>query len=639
MDLSKYSDEDLDALEAFSKTGDLSGFSDGGLAQLEKDRADLAEQQKRALAQEQARLNAEHAKSSAVSATRGEHPVLSGIADLSTGLSNINRGAANLISKPFTGEGEPGLGDKIWPKAAGSENSKLKTVGEFLDPTALAIFGGAAKAMPLAKMTGSGVRAGMKALAKNSAAGAIPGAIVGGLSEDGDIKTGAYAGAAANAILPPLLKGAGKGVGWVLNRFNSKRATQAILKDAAGADLPAVIAATRNIPRGQTAAQGLAGIESDTLNALADLSVKSDKTSYFSRLGRTQQADRASRLASAAPDKAAAEAARKAATDPLYEAAEKAGDVVDVKPILSTIDDLIERKGSDQRLVKLLKRLRGGLVRTVEKQVYRDGKPVVNTRTGKPVTVKRIEPIRNSELVMSAMDALKNDLKGQKNRYLAGKLAELKKQLAKAIPGYEAADAEFARLSAPVNQATVIEEMVNRLATTGGSEGARPLLTALGKGEKALLKKSTGFPRYTKIEQVLTPQQLKTVREVAAELERDFSMKAGANAGRGAVESIVKDHLGRLVLPNWISGEIAVTNRVLGFFEQKLTKHTNDLLQKAWKDGSGQTLRDLLMAIPPSERSKVVAALASDKTGFIARTVPASGIAGGVSLNRNEDNE
>jgi len=639
MDLSKYSDEDLNALEAFTKTGDLSGFSQEGLDQLEKDRKALLEQQKAAYKQEQDRLNAEHARNAAVSAYRGEHPIMAGIADMSTGLSATNRGFANLVSKPFTKEGEPGLGDKIWPKAAGSENSKLKTAGEFLDPTALAIFGAAAKAMPLARAAAPGFKPTVTALTKNAASGAIPGAIVGGLSEGGDIKTGAIAGGAVNAILPPVFRGASKGVGWLLNRFNGDRAAQAILKDAAGADLPAVIAATRNIQAGQTAAQGIAGVESDALNAIAEHSVRGDRTSFFSRLARNQQTDRAARLASAAPDMASAEAARKAATDQLYKAAESAGDVVDVKPVLGTIDDLIERKGSDPRLVKLLKKLRNGLVRTVDKPVYRNGNPVLNPKTGKPATVKRVEPIRNSELVMSAMDSLKNDLRGQKNRYLAGKLAELKKQLADAIPGYAEADAEFARLSAPVNQAALIGEMVNRLAATGGSEGARPLLTALGKGEGALLKKSTGFPRYTKIEQVLTPSQLKTVREVASELERDFSMRRGAAAGSGAAKSIMSEHLGKLVLPNWISGEIAVTNRVLQFFEAKLSKKTFETLARVWRDGSGQTLREVLMAVPPSERSKVVAALASNKTEFLSRTVPASGIAGGVSLNRGEEDQ
>lgn len=557
----------------------------------------------------QAATRAEHQQRAMISASRAESPVLSKVADFATGASSMMRGAANLASRPFTGEGEAGLGDKIWPEAAGSEDSGFRMAGEFLDPVAWTVFGKAAKALPYMKVTGGGIKRAAKAIPRNAASGAAAGGVVGGLSDHGDAKTGAIIGGAATSLLPPVVGAIGKVSRWGVNRFSGRGVGPEILRDAAGADYAAIEAAARNAPPGLTGTQAVAAVESDAINALGSLSKTSDRASYFSRKARGQQADRVKALEAVTPDKQAAIDARSAAADPLYAAARSAGDVVNTRPVIAQINDLLKRQGSNKPLAAALTALKKSLLEKVKIPVLRNGQPALDS-SGTPVMREVVRPIRNSERVASAMDGLKTAMDKQanpQNAHILKELVGLKQALAKAIPGYERADAVFAKLSAPVNQAVVLEKAAEKLVGTGGTEGARPFLNILGQGEEALLKKSTGQPRFKSLSDVLTPQQMSAVNRVAAELERDLSINRGAVAGQGGAAGIIKDHLGRFVLPNWISGEIAVTNRLLSFLEGRVTKITEDQLREAFKTGQG--FHELLTKASPADKNVILLAI------------------------------
>lgn len=75
-----------------------------------------------------------------IAAGRAEHPVQAKIADVATGMSGSLRGIANLASD--------GLGDKIWPKAPGSEGTGAKLVGSLLDPVPYVVGGAIGKIAP-----------------------------------------------------------------------------------------------------------------------------------------------------------------------------------------------------------------------------------------------------------------------------------------------------------------------------------------------------------------------------------------------------------------------------------------------------------------------------------------------------------
>ena len=235
---------------------------------------------------------AEHSKSAAISNWRGENPIRAAGADFMSGMTGLTRGGLNLLSS--------GLGERLVP-SEGSQDNWLRTVGSLADPIGLGIGGIAGTALPYAKVLGKGFVEGSKAVGKNVVSGALAGGAIGGLSEGGDVETGAGLGAAINVALPPVLPVAAKGIGKVIDALSGVRPTAKaakIMREVAGKDLPAIQAAlagkgvTQTVtPSDVTAAQAAAGVKSDTFNALGELAKRADKESYFSRLAETQKQD------------------------------------------------------------------------------------------------------------------------------------------------------------------------------------------------------------------------------------------------------------------------------------------------------------------------------------------------------------
>lgn len=126
------------------------------------------------------------------------------------GLSTRYRSLANLVS--------PGLGEKIWPTQGVNKESGLYKTGEFFNPVDMAIAGGVMKALPYAPMTGQGVSKGIEALGSNLRGGAVMGGALSALTPGSDMKTDVATGAAANVILPPVLSGLVKPVGWLAGK-------------------------------------------------------------------------------------------------------------------------------------------------------------------------------------------------------------------------------------------------------------------------------------------------------------------------------------------------------------------------------------------------------------------------------------
>ncbi len=131
-----------------------------------------------------------------IAAGRAEHPVQAKIADVATGMSGSLRGIANLASD--------GLGDKIWPKAPGSEGTGAKLVGSLLDPVPYVVGGAIGKVAPYAKVGGQGFLKGAQAVGKNALSGATAGGIIGGLSDEGTAAEGALIGGVLSGGLPAV---------------------------------------------------------------------------------------------------------------------------------------------------------------------------------------------------------------------------------------------------------------------------------------------------------------------------------------------------------------------------------------------------------------------------------------------------
>lgn len=139
---------------------------------------------------------------------------------------------------------------------------------------------------------------------------------------------------------------------------------------------------------------------------------------------------------------------RKAATEPIYKSAFEASVPVDTSPVISKIDSFLKTQPANGRAASYLKKMKSLFEREV---------PALD-EAGQEITKKGIENrlpvLQNIKFELDAMfneDAFKSlDTKIQ------GNLAEVKntllEQMGKDNPDYIAANAEFERLSAPLNE-------------------------------------------------------------------------------------------------------------------------------------------------------------------------------------------
>lgn len=227
----------------------------------------------------------EFQRKSAVTAWRGEHPVLAGVADVATGMSGLMRSGANLI--------RPGLGEKLWPSDI-ARDTGWETAGEILDPVAMAAFGGGggiARQIINPKVGG---------YATGIAGGLLGGGVVGGISDKSDATSGALTGAGAMAVLPPVLKYGSKAVGAGIDLVSGRTAkvnAGKIMKDVAGEKLPAIKTALKSAPSDVTAAQATSEIDRDVWQALGKYASSSHTESYYRLLGDKQELDNLNKLA------------------------------------------------------------------------------------------------------------------------------------------------------------------------------------------------------------------------------------------------------------------------------------------------------------------------------------------------------
>lgn len=196
--------------------------------------------------------------------------------------------------------------------------------------------------------------------------------------------------------------------------------------------------------------------------------------------------------------------------------------------------------------------------------------------------------------------------------------------------------AKYQEMSGPVNQAKVIQAMQDVLTGQGGPERVTPFLNVLGRGEQALLKKSTGFPRYESgdLPSVLTgPGQMDAVNRVSAELTRDLERKAlGQSVDVGHLFNIADKGKGAVVLPNLLSRPAMAMNFVMRNLghgaDEKITQDMGRLMIQDPSAFAAKYLTD----VPPSQRAVVMQQLSDlARRGALSAGAQAAGRAQGDS--------
>jgi hypothetical protein len=216
-------------------------------------------------------------------------------------------------------------------------------------------------------------------------------------------------------------------------------------------------------------------------------------------------------------------------------------------------------------------------------------------------------------------------------RLVSGIQANIQKSIDDAIEqaggtGWKNYLAKYAELSAPVNQSKVLTAMQTELAKPGGGERVGPFLNVLGKGEQALLKKSTGFPRAETgdLGKVLTPEQMQTVNKVAGQLERDIAQKELAEAGTSKMLSVLREtERPDNVMGGVLERNITITNNILRILEGKGGKMVDAEIARLMQPQNKQELIQVLIKAKPGTKAMMVREMAKSGIKLPASTVGA----------------
>jgi hypothetical protein len=379
-----------------------------------------------------------------------------------------------------------------------------------------------------------------------------------------------------------------KGAGNVIDAIKGERATTRagdILRNAlteegrAPQNLVAAQNALANARPDMTVRQALADVTSPQVQYLGETVQAKTAPGNALSVQQAQETNRMTQLQGVTPDLQAAETARRNLSKPLYNAATLPLTPVNIAPLTQQVDAILAANPGNTKLVSALNQVKTGL-----------------------------EASTSAQQVSSVLDNLKDLIASKDNKFIVGNLVDVKKTIEQALPGYQQAQQVFAAASAPVNQAKVLGVMQDVLTQPlGVGERAGPFMTALGRGETALLKKATGAARYDDLSQVLSPQQMGVVKGIEAELKRNAEVVRQTQAGADAMKIILEANQSKFRLPSFLDAKVTVTNQMLDILKDKMSANVLKELEKGF--ASAKDFETLLKKVPASQRIEVLKAL------------------------------
>ena len=446
---------------------------------------------------------------------------------------------------------------------------------------------------------------------------AIPlGLALPGTTKLSDQAMGGVVAGTVGAAAPIVIPAAAKALGWVWDTV-SGRLVQVkagkIMREIAGDDLTAIIAANAKAAPGLTSAQAVqeANILNPALQAMGQRAPTSNIASAKAVKEAADEAARVETLQAVTPDLATSLTQRQVAADVNYGAArtadqqrlaQLAAQEQQSRLLAGTAGPTFEAK-----LAPTLQALKSNPAIAAAEATARD----MGVNVGKDP----MSTLQGLHLMKLAIDAqFKNPTAATAlQKYNTAALQNAKTQLLAAIdeisPMYSGARVQFATMSEPVNQAQVLNKMTETLKGSG-AVGERPVqfLNALGQGESALLKRADQNPRFGGLNEVLTPEQMSAVNKVAGELKRDAAMDRLAKDGAEALANILKE---RAITAPGVNATSAVINKVSGILRGQVNDKTLEAVAKGMM--SGKSANELLATLPTVERNAVLKALAESK--------------------------
>jgi hypothetical protein len=478
-----------------------------------------------------------------------------------------------------------------------------------------------------------------------AAGGAALGGTTAAVINPEDAEAGALTGAGVGVFAPGAVNLLAKNMGKLADiRQMPNQLAATIARESLGS--PEQIAAARAAMQqaeglGLTAQQALAraGVVSPSAQATLEKVIKQSDfpgarpaVDTRAAIEAAQESARKSTIQGITPDLTKAINARRAASKPFYEAADRA-----VVPI-------------DAELSSVILRMPKGTLSQAANIAKIDGRPFI---LGKTTPTKMVEtgildaagnpvmrevPGETAEITGESLHYIKRALSDiaygapttqvGRDTQLAARslLGEYTKVFETKVPDYGQARQIFSDLSAPVNQAQVLKEMLSVLEKPGGGERIGPFLNALGRGEQAMLKRAggRGAPRFESLSEVLSSEQLAKVREITKQLETQSAIGQQISPGQQRASDLIKDELANHRIPNTLNTYATIANRVLDAVGLKVGRKT---IQKLAESAlSSNSFDELLATLPASERNKVLEAISNPSTwskvgGAITRAV------------------
>ena len=325
-----------------------------------------------------------------------------------------------------------------------------------------------------------------------------------------------------------VLRPAGRAVAKIAERAPLKIANvmapkSAAYMEAAEGRAPELIAQLRApgeiVPGSKpTAAQQASSLGLTKFSAMGEASAKALPSENLARAGENEAARLASlRTVGGTPDDlTAAIAARTAATDPLYAAAEARKFLADPKLMVLADDPYIKQAMPEAARLSQSQGITFETNPTLYLHNIKISLDDMLTKTGETALARGARS--------QVMDVRKRLLGWLENK----------------VPEYGAARTTFAEKSKPINQMEVGQYLENKLTAPleGGAERAGVFATAVKDAAGTLKRGTTSEARFKALTDVLTPDQMAIVTAIRDDLARAQTTKAQAQKGAAAAPRI-----------------------------------------------------------------------------------------------------
>lgn len=266
------------------------------------------------------------------------------------------------------------------------------------------------------------------------------------------------------------------------------------------------------------------------------------------------------------------------------------------QPILGKIDESLGRVGdrSNTLLVNSLEGLRTKLASLADENGIINSVDLYNVRKEIGSDIKSFLTQRNEQFgaqatnvetsVKKILDKSINDASGTKvwSDYLS----------------------KFADHSKKINQMKVGQELIDKLSLNLTDVEKAGAFAFAVDNSASLIKRTTGVPRYEKLSDFLTGEQVKSVESVRADLAR--SQKA-IEMGRGVKASGEEAFAGGEQIPAMISSKVTILKSILDTLKTGSQKQLDSKITDLMLDP--QKLADFLEAIPKKQSSLITSSL------------------------------